>query len=115
MKKAELIQSIKQRDPILANAVSKMVDYIQDKWAAPYPGKEQTEAVNDYLRSVHADGNGTMNGTAIAYRKIATQKITINAIRVLDHEQLNRLQDVLNHIAADKEYYMLEKKYGLCR
>lgn len=33
MKKIELIQSIKQQDPILANAVSKMVDYIQDKWA----------------------------------------------------------------------------------
>ena len=115
MKKIELIQSIKQRDPILANAVSKMIDYIQDKWAAPYPSKEQTEAVNDYLRSVHANGDGTMNETAIAHRKIATQKITINAIRVLDHEQLDRLQDVLNHIAADKEYHMPEKKYGMCR
>ena len=31
MKKIELIQSIKQQDLILANAVSKMVDYIQDK------------------------------------------------------------------------------------
>lgn len=113
MKKIELIQSIKQQDPILAKAVSEMVDYIQDKWVAPYPTKEQAEAVNDYLRSVHADGDGTMNGTAIAYRKIATQKITINAIRLLDHEQLNRLQDVLNHIAADREYYMLEKKYGM--
>lgn len=115
MKKIELIQSIKQQDPILANAASKMVDYIQDKWAAPYPSKEQTEAVNDYLRSVHADGDGTMNGTAIAYRKIAVQKITINAIRVLNHEQLDRLQDVLNHIATDKEYYMPKKKYGMCR
>ncbi len=95
MKKIELIQSIKQQDLILANAVSKMVDYIQDKWAAPYPSKEQTEAVNDYLRSVHANGDGTMNETAIAHRKIATQKITINAIRVLDHEQLDRLQDAL--------------------
>ena len=97
MKKIELIQSIKQQDLILANAVSKMVDYIQDKWAAPYPS------------------DGTMNETAIAHRKIATQKITINAIRVLDHEQLDRLQDVLNHIAADKEYYMPEKKYSMCR
>ena len=65
MKKIELKQSIKQQDLILANAVSKMVDYIQDKWAAPYPSKEQTEAVNDYLRSVHANGDGTMNETAI--------------------------------------------------
>lgn len=115
MKKIELIQSIKQQDPILAKAVSEMVDYIQDKWAAPYPTKGQTEAVNDYLRSVHADGDGTMNGTTIAYRKIATQKITINAIRLLDYEQLDRLQDVLNHIAADEEYYMPEKKYSMCR
>lgn len=115
MKKIELIQSIKQQDLILANAVSKMVDYIQDKWAAPYPSKEQTEAVNDYLRSVHANGDGTMNETAIAHRKIATQKITINAIRVLDHEQLDRLQDVLNHIAADREYYMPELRQGIGR
>ena len=30
MKTEELIQSIKQRDPILAKAVSGMIDYIQD-------------------------------------------------------------------------------------
>ena len=115
MKKIELIQSIKQQDLILANAVSKMVDYIQDKWAAPYPSKEQTEAVNAYLRSVHADGDGTMSESNIAHRRIATQKITINAIRVLDHDQLNRLQNVLNHIAADREYYMPEQQQGMGR
>ncbi len=59
------------------------------------------------LHSVHADGGGTMNETNIAHRKIATQKITINAIRVLDHDQLNRLQDVLNHIAEDREFTCL--------
>ena len=115
MKKIELIQSIKQQDLILANAVSKMVDYIQDKWAAPYPSKEQTEAVNDYLRSVHADKGGALNETDIAHRKIASQKITINAIRLLDHDQLDRLQDVLNHIAEDREYYMSERRYGMGR
>lgn len=92
MNKDTLIAIITNQDPKLAQAVSKMVDYIQDRWAAPYPSKEQTEAVNDYLRSVHANGDGTMNETAIAHRKIATQKITINAIRVLDHEQLDRLK-----------------------
>lgn len=111
----QLTASIAQRDPLLANAVSQMVGYIQDKWAAPYPTKKQTETVNAYLHSVHADGDGTMNETNIAHRKIASQEITINAIRVLDHEQLDRLQDVLNHIAADKEYYMPEKKYSMCR
>lgn len=114
MRKEDLIPVIARHDPILANAVSRMVDYIQDRWAAPYPAKEQTEAVNAYLRSVHADG-GTMSETDIAHRRIATQKITINAIRVLDHNQLNRLQDVLNHIAADKEYYMSEQRQGMGR
>lgn len=111
----QLTASIAQRDPLLANAVSQMVGYIQDKWAAPYPTVEQTEAVNAYLRSVHADGDGTMSETNIAHRRIATQKITINAIRVLDYSQLNRLQDVLNHIAEDKGYYMPEREYGLGR
>ena len=30
----QLTASIAQRDPLLANAVSQMVGYIQDKWAA---------------------------------------------------------------------------------
>ena len=42
----QLTASIAQRDPLLANAVSQMVGYIQDKWAAPYPTKKQTETVN---------------------------------------------------------------------
>ena len=111
----QLTASIAQRDPLLANAVSQMVGYIQDKWAAPYPTKKQTETVNAYLHSVHADGDGTMNETNIAHRKIASQEITINAIRVLDHDQLDRLQDVLNHIAADREYHMPEHGYGMGR
>lgn len=110
-----MIPIIAQHNPLLANAVGKMVGYIQDRWAAPYPTKEQTDAVNAYLRSVHADGDGTMNETNIAHRKIASQEITINAIRVLDHNQLDRLQDVLNHIAEDREYYMPEREYGLGR
>ena len=114
MNKEDLIPIIAQHNSLLANAVSQMVDYIQDRWAAPYPSKEQTEAVNAYLRSVHADG-GTMSETDIANRRIATQKITINAIRVLDHDQLDRLQDVLNHIAVDKEYHMPEHGHGMGR
>ncbi len=115
MKTEDLTDIIAQRDPILANAVCQMIGYIQDRWATPYPTKEQTEAVNAYLRSVHADGDGTMNETNIAHRKIASQEITINSIRVLDHDQLDRLQDVLNHIAEDKGYYMPEQEYGLGR
>ena len=115
MKKEELIPIIAKQDPVLDNAVGKMIDYIQNRWAASFPSKEQTEAVNAYLCSVHADGDGTMSETNIAHRRIATQKITINAIRVLDHDQLDRLQSVLNRIAADREYYMPERGYGLGR
>ena len=111
----QLTDIITRYDPLLADAVGKMVGYIQDRWAAPYPSKEQTDAVNAYLRSVHADGDGTMSESNIAHRRIATQKITINAIRVLDHDQLNRLQNVLNHIAADREYYMPEQQQGMGR
>ena len=109
----QLTASIAQRDPLLANAVSQMVGYIQDKWAAPYPTKKQTETVNAYLHSVHADGDGTMNETNIAHRKIASQEITINAIRVLDHEQLDHLQDVLNHIAEDRAFFLPAGENGL--
>ena len=111
MKKEDLIPIIAQHNPLLANAVAKMTDYIQDKWAAPHPSKEQTDAVNAYLRSVHADGDGTMSESS----RIATQVITINAIRVLDHDQLDRLQDVLNRIAADREYHMPKQGYGMGR
>lgn len=112
MEKETLVTMLQRQNPVLAEAVSRMIDYIQDKWAAPYPSQKQTEAVNAYLSSVHADGDGTMNETNIEHRRIATQQITINAIRVLDSGQLDRLQDVLNRIAADREYYMLERGYG---
>lgn len=115
MNMEQLTAGITQRDPILAQAVSRMVGYIQDRWASPYPTKEQTEAVNAYLHSVGADGDGTMSETNCEHRRIASQNITINAIRVLDHRQLDRLQDVLDHIAYDKEYYMPERSYGMGR
>ena len=50
MKKEELIKLIQKYEPLLANAVSHMVEYIQDNYSAAYPSKVQTEAVNDYLR-----------------------------------------------------------------
>lgn len=115
MKTENLTAAIARHDLLLADAVGKMVGYIQDRWTAPYPSKEQTDAVNAYLRSVHADGDGTMSENNIAHRRIATQEITINAIWVLDHDQLDRLQDVLNHIAADREYHMPEQRYGMGR
>lgn len=106
---------IRQRDPLLANAVGQMVEYVLDPYPAAYPSKEQTEAVNAYLHSVGADGDGTMSETNCEHRRIASQKITINAIRTLDQRQQDRLQDVLDHIAYDKEYYMPECGYGMGR
>lgn len=115
MKLEELTRIIGERDPLLANAVSHMAAYVQDRYPASFPSKEQTEAVNDYLRSVCADGDGSMSERNCEYRRIASQNITIAAIRVLDSRQLDRLQDVLDHIAYDKEYYMPERGCGIHR
>ena len=112
MRKEELVKQLQNREPLLANAVSHMVEYIQDRYPAAYPNKAQTEAVNDYLRSVYADGDGSMSEQNCEHRRIASQKITIAAISVLDNRQLDRLQDVLDHIAYDREYYMPERVCG---
>ena len=103
MRKEELIKQLKERAPLLANAVSHMVTYVQDRYPSTFPSKEQTEAVNNYLRSVHADGDGSTSERNCEHRRIASQNITIAAIRILDSRQLDRLQDVLDHIAYDKD------------
>ena len=115
MRKEELIKQLQNREPLLANAVSHMVEYIQDRYPAAYPSKAQTEAVNDYLRSVYANGDGSMSELNCEHRRIASQNITIAAIRVLDSRQLDRLQDVLDHIAYDRENYMPERGHGMHR
>ena len=115
MRQEELIKQLQNREPLLANAVSHMVEYIQDRYPAAYPSKAQTEAVNDYLRSVYADGDGSMSERNREHRRIASQNITIAAIRVLDSRQLDRLQDVLDHIAYDREYYMPERGHEMHR
>ena len=115
MTKDELVATLQKREPLLANAVSNMIDYISDRFPAAYPSKEQTEAVNAYLHSVFADGDGTMSERNCEYRRIASQQITVNAIRVLDSTRLDRLQRVLDHIAYDKEYYMPERNFGMRR
>ena len=115
MRKEELIKQLQARDSLLANAVSHMVTYVQDRYPSTFPSKEQTEAVNNYLRSVHADGDGSISERNCEHRRIASQNITIAAIRVLDSFQLDRLQNVLDHIAYDKEYYMPERGCGMHR
>lgn len=91
MRKEELIKQLQARDSLLANAVSHMVTYVQDRYPSTLPSKEQTEAVNNYLRSVHADGDGSMSERNCEHRRIASQNITIAAICVLDSQQLDRL------------------------
>ena len=73
------------------------------------------KTVTLYLRSVYADGDGSMSEQNCEHRRIASQKITIAAIRILDSRQLDRLQDVLDHIAYDREYYMPERGCGMHR
>ena len=68
MRKEELIKQLQEHEPLLANAVSHMVEYIQDRYPAAYPSRVQTEAVNDYLRSVYADGDGSMQMEMAACR-----------------------------------------------
>lgn len=115
MRKEELVKRLNEHEPLLANAVNKIVDYVTDSFPSAYPSKEQTEAVNSYLNFVHADGDGSMSETNCEHRRIASQKITINAIPILNHKQLERLQNVLDHIAYDKEYYMPERSCGIGR
>ena len=91
MRKEELIKQLQERDLLLANAVSHMVTYVQDRYPSTFPSKEQIEAVNNYLRSVHADGDGNTSERNCEHRRIASQNITIAAIRVLDSQQLDRL------------------------
>ena len=115
MRKEELIKQLQEHEPLLANAVSHIVEYIQDRYPAAYPNKAQAKAVNDYLRSVYADGDGSMSEQNCEHRRIASQKITIAAIRILDSRQLDRLQDVLDHTAYDREYHMPERGCGMHR
>ena len=51
MRKEELIKQLQEHEPLLANAVSHMVEYIQDRYPAAYPSKAQTEAVNEIGRA----------------------------------------------------------------
>ena len=70
MRKEELVKQLQNREPLLANAVSHMVEYIQDRYPAAYPSKAQTEAVNDYLRSVYACRSKTASTAVSLHRKL---------------------------------------------
>lgn len=99
MQPEKLTRITRERESLSANAVSRMAEYVQDCYPAAYPDKEQTEAVNDYLRSGHADGSGGMSERNREHRRIVSRNIPIAAIRVLDGRQLDRSQNVPDHIA----------------
>ena len=115
MRKEQLVESVRQHNPLLAEAVDGMIDYVTERCPAAYPSRKQTEAVNAYLKSVHADGDGSMSTRNCEHRRIASMKITIHCIRALGHVELDRLQSVLDRIAYDKEYYMPERGCGFHR
>lgn len=115
MRKEQLVESIRQHNPLLAEAVDGMIDYVTERCPAAYPSRKQTEAVNAYLKSVHADGDGSMSLRNCEHRRIASMKITIHSIPALNHAELDRLQSVLDRIAYDKEYYMPERGCGFHR
>lgn len=109
------MESVRQHNPLLAEAVDGMIDYVTERCPAAYPSRKQTEAVNAYLKSVHADGDGSMSARNCEHRRIASMKITIHCIPALGHVELDRLQSVLDRIAYDKEYYMPERGCGFHR
>ena len=39
MRKEELIEQLQERDPLLANAVSHMVTYVQNRYLSTFPSK----------------------------------------------------------------------------
>lgn len=115
MRKEQLVESVRQHNPLLAEAVDGMIDYVTERCPAAYPSRKQTEAVNAYLKSVHADGDGSMSTRNCEHRRIASMKITIHCIPALGHVELDRLQSVIDRIAYDKEYYMPERGCGFHR
>ena len=75
MRKEELIKQLQERAPLLANAVSHMVTYVQDRYPSTFPSKEQTEAVNNYLRSAmpmetEVHQNGIVNTAVSLHRTL---------------------------------------------
>ena len=76
MKVEDLTKIIAQRDPLLANAVSKMAVYVQDRFPAAFPSKEQTEAVNSYLDSICKPKHEPMTETECEHRRLASVSLT---------------------------------------
>jgi hypothetical protein len=53
MTKDELVNSLQKRDPLLANAVSNMVDYISDRFPAAYPSRNRRkQSIPIFIRSM---------------------------------------------------------------
>ena len=57
MKLQELTVIIAQQDPIRANAVGKMAEYITQRFRPAFLSKEQAQAVNAYLDRICPPSN----------------------------------------------------------
>ncbi|HCN53861.1 MAG TPA: hypothetical protein DIS88_08760 [Prevotella sp.] len=112
MKLQELTVIIAQQDPIRANAVGKMAEYITQRFRPAFPSKEQAQAVNAYLDRICPPSNYPITETECEHRRIAAQQLVIDSIQVLNHDELDKLSDVLDHIAYDRDYYMPERRAG---
>ena len=84
-------------------------------YSRPLPCGISEQRTDRSCERLPADGDGSMSEKNCEHRRIASQNITIAAIRILDSRQLDRLQNVLDHIAYDREYYMPERGCGMHR
>ena len=100
MKLQELTVIIAQQDPIRANAVGKMAEYITQRFRPAFLSKEQAQAVNAYLDRICPPSNYPITETECEHRRIAAQQLVIDSIQVLNHDELDKLSDVLDHIEA---------------
>ena len=90
-------------------ATKAMIDYVTDRWAGAFPSKEQTDAVNDYLATIPTCDR-TDTWLNCEHRRIAAQRLVFGAINVLEDYQIERMKEVLDHIAYDKEYHMPQNR-----
>jgi hypothetical protein len=109
MKKENSTQIIEERKRLLTNAINMMAEYVRDPFPNAYPSKEQTEAVNAYLDSLFTSKHDPMMPYESERRRISSMNIIIAAIYSCSGSELARMQEVLEQIAYNRDYYMPEK------
>ena len=108
MRKKELIKQLQNREPLLANAVSHMVEYI---YSRPLPcgiSKQSTDQSCERLSAERLCRWG---------RQHVREEPRTSTYRFAEHHYCRHpcIQDVLDHIAYDREYYMPERGHEMHR